>query len=804
MFVKNHLRCGIVPRMLEEILRTRVQVKARMKKMKTKNSPEYRTLDAQQSALKMIANTTYGYIAASFSGRMPCVDVADAIVQYGRETMEKSIEMINNEYKDVWRGKVVYGDSILGDTPVITRHRGLIRVCRVDELFPIGGGTRATWLNYHEGKRCHCPRGLEVWQDGGFVHVLKVIRHVCNTPMVRVVTSHGMVDATVDHSLLRPDGSCMSPSESHVGDHLLHALDTELIQSLRAACDKEIPVSQRWIVSLTSKILFSASSTTESRNHLESTPFGVTRRFMCQFYNKHGEKTIPSFVFSLCQTDMDLFWWTYWNMHGCLKDAHQLHVVESGKELCTGLWLIGRILGWTCHMDLPMHLKNGGGDTSTFSSSSSQRTYIDEHILSMTFTAESTSHLIPDDRIRYLVPLSHKTLHSEVDVYDLETSSGHFHVGPGNLVVHNTDSLFVLLEGRSVADAFDVGLEMAKTITSRNPTPMKLELEYIFCPCILVSKKRYVGYAFEDKGSTPSLLAKGIETVRRDSCEIVEKTMKKVLKTLFTTSSLTQVRNLMDDIFGRIMRFDISLDLSQFVLRKKVRLGYYKGNAPPGAILSLKAMKTDLRAAPLYSEHVPYLVVTGGPKSRLRDRVIDPLEIRDGHILDGTYYVQKQILPALDRLFGTFSVDIRKWFSGVRTSPSIDDWRSLTTTIAPESGSATGKGHLTIESYYALAKCTVCGNIVRRISQTMQSTICPACQADAYAHTVIEHRRRVLESSFTDLEMRCCTCCDVEDLWNAPCCSANCEVLFQKAMVLRLLENVTEVLNYCASEKSMQ
>lgn len=39
--------------------------------------------------MKFIANVTYGYTSASFSGRMPAVEIADAIVQSGRETLEK-------------------------------------------------------------------------------------------------------------------------------------------------------------------------------------------------------------------------------------------------------------------------------------------------------------------------------------------------------------------------------------------------------------------------------------------------------------------------------------------------------------------------------------------------------------------------------------------------------------------------------------------------------------------------------------------------------------------------------------------
>lgn len=58
-------------------------------------------LNARQLGLKMIANVTYGYTSArynsysqvnhssSFSGRMPCVEIADSIVQTARETLER-------------------------------------------------------------------------------------------------------------------------------------------------------------------------------------------------------------------------------------------------------------------------------------------------------------------------------------------------------------------------------------------------------------------------------------------------------------------------------------------------------------------------------------------------------------------------------------------------------------------------------------------------------------------------------------------------------------------------------------------
>jgi DNA polymerase zeta len=43
-----------------------------------------RCLNARQFALKLIANVSYGYTSASFSGRMPCAELADAIVQVSK------------------------------------------------------------------------------------------------------------------------------------------------------------------------------------------------------------------------------------------------------------------------------------------------------------------------------------------------------------------------------------------------------------------------------------------------------------------------------------------------------------------------------------------------------------------------------------------------------------------------------------------------------------------------------------------------------------------------------------------------
>ena len=59
--------------MLQDILKTRVMVKNSMKLYKDENL--HKIFDSRQLSLKLIANVTFGYTAANFSGRMPGVEV---------------------------------------------------------------------------------------------------------------------------------------------------------------------------------------------------------------------------------------------------------------------------------------------------------------------------------------------------------------------------------------------------------------------------------------------------------------------------------------------------------------------------------------------------------------------------------------------------------------------------------------------------------------------------------------------------------------------------------------------------------
>lgn len=53
------------------------------------------------------------------------------------------------------------------------------------------------------------------------------------------------------------------------------------------------------------------------------------------------------------------------------------------------------------------------------------------------------------------------------------------------VVYGDTDSMFVLVKGKSREEAFRIGAEIAEAVTNDNPKPIKLKLEKVYQPCLL-------------------------------------------------------------------------------------------------------------------------------------------------------------------------------------------------------------------------------------------------------------------------------------------------------------------------------
>ena len=123
IYVSEAVLKGVLPQVLDEMLSTRAMLKKaakQYKKLVPGLSPAImRQLEARQLALKYVANVTYGYTSATFSGRCAMPILADTIVECARRTLTNAINLANKWGGDAsgqWHGaEVIYGKNIYPD-----------------------------------------------------------------------------------------------------------------------------------------------------------------------------------------------------------------------------------------------------------------------------------------------------------------------------------------------------------------------------------------------------------------------------------------------------------------------------------------------------------------------------------------------------------------------------------------------------------------------------------------------------------------------------------------------------------------
>eukprot|EP00698_Gefionella_okellyi_P010857 TRINITY_DN284_c0_g1_i2.p1 TRINITY_DN284_c0_g1~~TRINITY_DN284_c0_g1_i2.p1 ORF type:complete len:565 (-),score=129.66 TRINITY_DN284_c0_g1_i2:319-2013(-) len=337
------------------------------------------------------------------------------------------------------------------------------------------------------------------------------------------------------------------------------------------------------------------------------------------------------------------------------------------------------------------------------------------------------------------------------------------------VVYGDTDSLFVHLPGATREDAFRIGKEIAERITALNPKPVTLKFEKVYHPCVLMAKKRYVGWMFESPAQTSGKFdAKGIETVRRDTCFAVKKVMEKSLRMLFTDPNVSAIKHYVQRQFAKILAGRVSVQ--DFVFAKEVRLGTYsgRGQPPPAAIVSTRMTASDPNAEPRFGERVPYVVVTGEPGSRLVDLVVTPQHLLDNASrlrLNAQYYITKQIIPALERVFNLIGVDVKAWFSEMpRSYRSMYRVQQYSTDVR----------RTTIDQYYLSRHCPVCDGLTVK-------GLCQRCsQQKQRSAMILSTRIHELERRAAHVKEICMACMRYRDPNDISCNSTDCDVYYER------------------------
>lgn len=228
----------------------------------------------------------------------------------------------------------------------------------------------------------------------------------------------------------------------------------------------------------------------------------------------------------------------------------------------------------------------------------------------------------------------------------------------------DTDSMFVLVAGRSRAEAFAIGEKIAEAVTNDNPNPVKLKLEKVYQPCILQTKKRYVGYMYESADQVePVYEAKGIETVRRDGCPAAVKMLEKTLRILFETCDVSKVKEYVCRQFTKILAGRCSIQDLIFAREFRGITGYKEKATVPALTLTRKWKLSDPRNEPRRGERVPFLIVNGAPGLPLIRLVRSPLEVLndENYKINSIYYITKAIIPPLNRCLLLIGANVFDW-----------------------------------------------------------------------------------------------------------------------------------------------
>ncbi len=237
-----------------------------------------------------------------------------------------------------------------------------------------------------------------------------------------------------------------------------------------------------------------------------------------------------------------------------------------------------------------------------------------------------------------------------------------------SVVYGDTDSVFVHLLDKELTfdEAQLVGNSIAGTVTDSLVKPMELVFDSFARRAIFLAKKRYALLIMEKtaQGMKEKIKVKGMETVRRDWCELTTKTIEKVLELVLKEAKVDEAVLLVKETINRIRSIDAGKDRELFddmVLTRQYtkKVESYKNKQPHITVIE-KLKKRGIVAN--VGDRIPFVILAG--KGMFVDRAEDPDYAREKMLpLDVDYYINKQILPPVERILADFGVtgEMLRW-----------------------------------------------------------------------------------------------------------------------------------------------
>ena len=218
------------------------------------------------------------------------------------------------------------------------------------------------------------------------------------------------------------------------------------------------------------------------------------------------------------------------------------------------------------------------------------------------------------------------------------------------VVYGDTDSIMVKAGTKEIEEAFKIGKMLEEEINKRLEGVVKMKIESVFKSLLILTKKRYAGLAVEKKDGIyeEKIVMKGIETVRRDWCDLVSKTLYSVLEILLKEQNPRKAYDYVKDILEKLEKNEIPIE--DLVITKSISksLKEYKGIQPHVELV--KKLKSRMGEAPGIGDRVSFVIIKG--PQILSKRAEDPEYVKKNKLqMDSHYYVESQLLPPLERVF---------------------------------------------------------------------------------------------------------------------------------------------------------
>merc|ERR1719414_2780776 len=190
------------------------------------------------------------------------------------------------------------------------------------------------------------------------------------------------------------------------------------------------------------------------------------------------------------------------------------------------------------------------------------------------------------------------------------------------VIYGDTDSVMVKFGVSSVEEAMRLGQEAADMVSQTFLKPIKLEFEKVYCPYLLMNKKRYAGLYWTRPEAYDKLDTKGIETVRRDNCGLVRQMVDTCLRTILIDKSIDGAMAYVKRMISELLQNKI--DLSLLVITKSLGKG---ANAEDYAVkqahVELAERMRNPSSAPGSGDRVPYVIVSGAKSMRAYEKSED-------------------------------------------------------------------------------------------------------------------------------------------------------------------------------------